>query len=298
MVDWKPITGIMPPMSASEWNVEFDKYKQSPEYKLVNKGMSLAAFKSIFYMEWGHRVLGRLIGLVFFLPFMFFLITRRINARWVLPLSSIFVLGGLQGLLGWYMVQSGLVDNPAVSQYRLVAHLSLAVFLYSCLLWVTLSMARGRTVFVRDHAGARTLFAWCVVLLVALMIVTGGFMAGTKAGHVHNTFPQIDGAWLPDNVMAMQPWWANLFENVTTIHVVHRYLAAFTLAFTVLFCLTNLTRSFTIVLLLLVVMGQFALGVFTLMSKVPVHLGVLHQAGAILLLTVSILALHRMKTGA
>lgn len=297
MVEWKPITGIMPPMSEMEWATEFDKYKQSPEFKQVNSEMTVDEFKPIFYMEWGHRVLGRIIGLVFFLPFVFFLVTRRINARWILPLTGIFILGGLQGLLGWYMVKSGLVDNPAVSQYRLVAHLSLAVFLYASLLWITLSMARGRTVFVRGHSGSRSFSAWCVVILVALMIVTGGFMAGTKAGHVHNTFPLIDGAWFPDNIMAMSPWWENFFANVTTIQVVHRYLAAFTVLFTVLFCLSNLTRSFSVVLLLLVVIGQFALGVVTLTSQVPVHLGVLHQAGAILLLTVSILTLHKIKSG-
>jgi len=298
MVEWKPVTGIMPPTSAEQWTTEFDKYKQSPEYKIVNKGMTLDGFKSIYYMEWGHRVLGRLIGVVFLVPFLFFLITRRLNARWVVPLLSIFILGGLQGLLGWYMVKSGLVNDPSVSQYRLTAHLSLAVFLYGCLLWVTLSMARGRTVFVRNHSGARTFFAWCVVLLVGLMIITGGFMAGTKAGHVHNTFPQIDGAWIPANIWAMDPWWMNLFENVTTIQAVHRYLAMFTAVFTICFCLANLRRSFVVVLMLLVVIGQFTLGVMTLLGQVPVHLGVAHQAVAILLLTTAIVALHRIKSGA
>lgn len=295
MVDWHPVTGIVPPMSELQWTEEFNKYKNSPEYKLVNKGMSVQAFKSIYYMEWGHRVLGRLLALVFLVPFVFFLLTRRIHIRWVLPLLSIFILGGLQGLLGWYMVKSGLVDDPSVSQYRLTAHLSLAVFLFGALLWITLSMARGRTVFVQERSGGRVAASGLIVILIALMIITGGFMAGTKAGHVHNTFPLIDGSWWPGNVFAMQPLWLNLFENVTTIQVVHRYLAMTTTAIIVVFCLANFRRAFSVIIMLCLVVLQFVLGVMALVSQVPVHLGVLHQACAMLLFASALLTLHRLK---
>lgn len=295
MVDWAPVSGVIPPIGEAAWMAEFERYKTSPEYQQVNKGMSLEAFKSIFFMEYIHRVLGRLIGLVYFLPLVYFVITRRIAARRLPALALIFILGGLQGLLGWYMVRSGLVDNPQVSQYRLTAHLLLAVVLYSALVWITLSVARGRSVFGRVNSDQRVYGAAFLCFLIILMIATGGFMAGTKAGFVHNTFPKIDGVWMPANVFAMTPWWLNFFENVTTIQVVHRYLAAVTLVCVTIFALANLKRSVTVWFLLIAVFIQFGLGVLTLLSGVATVPAAIHQGMALILLTCAIVTLHRFR---
>jgi len=297
MVDWEPVRGMIPPIGEAAWLEEFARYQQSPEYRQVNQGMSLEAFKRIFFWEYGHRMLGRLIGLVYFVPLVFFVLTRRIAARRLPGMVLVFVLGGLQGLLGWYMVKSGLVDDPHVSQYRLTSHLALAVLLYSVLLWMTLSVARGRSVFGSVNRGGPVTFSAMLCVLIGLMIVTGGFMAGTHAGHVHNTFPTIDGSWLPANTLAMQPWWLNFFENVTTIQVIHRYLAVITLAAITLFVMLNWRRSLAAWFMLFAAIIQFALGVVTLLGKAQLPMAAIHQMWALVLLTFGIATLHRLRVG-
>ena len=292
MVNWKPISGVLPPIGQAAWEREFDHYRQSPEYAYVNKGMSLREFKGIFWFEYAHRVLGRLIGVVFLLPFLYFLLRRRIGASLAPRLVVMFVLGGLQGLLGWYMVKSGLVDNPHVSQYRLAAHLGLAVLIYAYMLWTAVAILRGRG---RDEVGAGSRLATISMLLVVVVFVTmisGAFVAGLKAGMIYNTFPLMGDAWLPDGMWSMSPAWLNFFENAATVQFNHRVIALATFAGVVALWLgarsMPLTRAQGIWLhiVLAAAVVQVSLGVSTLLLRVPVTLAALHQAGAMVLLTV------------
>lgn len=301
MVEWQPVAGIVPPIGEQAWQEEFALYQQSPEYLHVNAGMSLGAFKRIFWMEYAHRVLGRIIGLVFFLPGLYFLLRRRLSAAQIAGLSTLFVLGALQGLLGWYMVKSGLVDQPHVSQYRLTAHLSLAFLLYAGLLWGAMSatasirpVARSRT----DGLATARIFSVCLLCFVFLMIVTGGFMAGTHAGRVYNTFPLIDGALVPDTLWALQPQWRNLFENVVTIQFQHRSAAILTLllALSLWWSSRRLDQHFrkTTSLLAVAVLIQAGLGITTLLAKAPVSLAAIHQAVAAVVFTFVLFVNYRL----
>ena len=202
MVEWDPLFGIFPPIGVEGWQTVFDKYQQFPEYQKINFGMSLEEFKFIFWWEYGHRVLGRIIGLVFFVPFAFFLVKGWLNRQWSLRFAGLLVLGGLQGVLGWYMVVSGLVDDPHVSQYRLTAHLILAAVIYALLLWHAFDFMFSTRQPLFNSAVFWTGLLPCVVLL---MIVTGGFVAGTKAGFIINTFPTMNGEWIPDGLWVMIP---------------------------------------------------------------------------------------------
>lgn len=299
MVQWQPVTGIVPPIGEQAWQEEFALYQQSPEYKYVNRGMSLDGFKRIFWMEYAHRVLGRIIGLVFFLPFVFFWLRGCLTSRQLAGLSTLFVLGALQGLLGWYMVKSGLVDKPHVSQYRLTAHLSLAFLLYAGLIWGALSASDKPAWTKRNSRSAATSALGPVVLcFVFVMIVTGGFMAGTHAGRVFNTFPLIDGALVPDALWAMQPYWRNLFENVVTIQFLHRSTAMLTLllALALWWCGRRgeqRIRRATLTLLLALLL-QAGLGISTLLAKAPVSLAATHQAVAAIVFTLALVVNYRL----
>ncbi|MCL4160297.1 UNVERIFIED_CONTAM: hypothetical protein GTU68_054992, partial [Idotea baltica] len=226
MVEWAPIMGTLPPIGEAAWLEVFNKYRAYPEYQKVNAGMSLADFKSIFWWEYGHRVLGRIIGLIYFIPLVFFLIKGMVPKHWRLRLFSLFVLGGLQGLMGWYMVKSGLVDVPHVSQYRLTAHLGLALVIFACMFWYGLDFLRGEQRRISQQASSTYLkLTAAAVIVVFIMMLSGGFVAGTKAGFIINTFPTMNGEWVPSNWMAMTPWWRNLFENAVAIQFVHRSIA-------------------------------------------------------------------------
>ena len=303
MVEWEPIMGIIPPLSQAEWLETFEKYKQFPEYQKINKGMTLDEFKYIFSFEYAHRVLGRLIGLAFLLPFLYFLFARKIQHALRPKLVIMFVLGALQGLLGWYMVKSGLVDKPHVSQYRLTAHLTAAIAIYGYIFWVALGLLREQRQFAdRAPTGLGGLGA-LVTALVVLMIMSGGFVAGTKAGFVFNTFPHMDGHWLPPGGMALTPWWSNLFDNLATVQFTHRVLAlVVTLA--ILGFWYKAWRSprgsvpmgaFNLLLLALLV--QVTLGINTLIHVVPVWLGATHQAGALVLFSAALYLNHRLSIG-
>lgn len=300
MVDWDPIMGIVPPMTEGEWQSVFEKYKQFPEYQKVNRGMSLAHFKEIFYVEYAHRVLGRLIGVAFLVPFLIFVALGRITRSMIPRFAAMFVLGGLQGLMGWFMVMSGLVDRPSVSQYRLTAHLLLAVFIYAFILWSALSLWRGTERGPDDRAALHR-FGWLATAVVLLMIASGGFVAGTRAGFVYNTFPLMAGAWVPDGIWSLAPGWRNLFENVITIQFLHRALAVVVALVIGAYWLRSqrLPRGdpgrLTAGLMLAVLGAQLALGISTLVYKVPLVLGAAHQAGAIALLTLVLLHTHVLK---
>jgi cytochrome c oxidase assembly protein subunit 15 len=299
MVEWDPIFGVVPPLDQQAWESVFTKYQQSPEYRKINLGMDLHGFKSIYWFEFSHRLLGRSIGTVFLLPFLYFLWRGKLTARLVPRLALAFVLGGLQGLLGWYMVKSGLVDNPHVSQYRLTAHLGLALLIYAYLLWLLYGLLFKESGSPGNPPGLRTA-AKLLLALVAVTIVSGGFVAGLKAGHAYNTFPKMGDQWLPPAGWMLEPGWRNLFENIATVQFDHRLLALVTFTAILLFWLSTLRQRLTVSartaahLLMLMASIQVALGVSTLLMHVPVALAATHQGGALVLLTLALLLFHRL----
>lgn len=293
MVEWDPIMGIIPPIGEAAWLEVFEKYRKSPEYLKVNTGMSLDAFKGIFYWEYGHRVLGRVIGLIYFIPFAYFLIKNKIPREWVGRLFLVLVLIGLQGLMGWYMVKSGLVDVPRVSQYRLTAHFGLALVIFSLMLWFAMDFLRGNS--RANHASSAYLKSTAVVLIVVFtMMLSGGFVAGTKAGYIINTFPLMNGQWLPDGMLGIDPVWLNAFENPITIQFIHRVMAVFVIfsviiSFSIAFKQRFKTMNSIVIFVMLV---QVNLGIMALVMKVPVALGAAHQAGAVALLSAALYVAH------
>lgn len=300
IMEWAPLSGALPPMSEDEWQRLFNLYRQIPEYRLENAGMSLADFKTIFWWEWIHRLWGRLIGVVFLVPFLWFLWRRRLPG-WFKPHGwALLALGGAQGALGWFMVASGFAERTDVSQYRLAAHLALALALYGYVLWMALRMTcpapAARPAARRLRGGLKGLLH-----LLILTIVSGAFVAGLNAGLTYNTWPLMDGRLLPAGYFFQQPWYLNPFENVTAVQFNHRLLTALT----ALLALALWARSRRLELppaarramaaLGLLVVAQFALGVATLLAAVPVALGALHQAGAILVLTATLAALYLVR---
>lgn len=278
ITEWNPIMGAIPPLSHADWQALFEKYQQSSQFKLQNSSMTLGEFEFIFWWEWAHRLLGRLIGVVFFVPFVIFatlhMLPRRIWGR----LITIFILGGLQGALGWYMVASGLVDRVSVSQYRLAAHLTLAAIILAFVIWVTFSLSRSH----EKPSNARQWTALILVPLLLLQIAAGGFVAGLDAGQGYNTWPLMDGALIPDGLGAMRPWWANLFENALTVQFDHRLLAYMIFVLVILHALS--TRTISSIILAIFVVGQVALGITTLLLHVPLDTALAHQFGAIFVL--------------
>jgi len=300
ITEWKPVTGAIPPLSGEAWETEFEKYRQTPEYQEINHGMSLADFKAIYYWEWGHRLLGRLIGLAFLLPFLFFLITRKVERERLPRLIGLFALGGLQGVLGWFMVMSGLVDRVDVSQYRLAAHLGLAFLIYAALFWTALDYFRGTW---GASAPPHRSFAWVAVGFVALIfvqIIIGAFVAGLDAGLIYNTWPLMDGAVIPAGLFSQSPWIANLFENHLTVQFFHRMTAYLIVICGIAFwfwgrALGLPQRVSKAMNMLLAMIGlQVLLGIWTLLGAVPLSLGLLHQGGAVLTLSTAIYLLHRL----
>ena len=292
MVGWEPVSGAIPPLTQEAWESEFARYKGSPEFQYVNYWMTLGDFKRIFWFEWAHRLLGRLIGMVFLVPFLFFVATRRVDRALAPKLAAMFVLGGLQGLLGWYMVKSGLVDNPHVSQYRLAAHLAAAVIIYAYMLWVALGLLRADSpVIAKPASKLNARMAYAATALVFVTLISGAFVAGLKAGLIFNTFPTMQGDWLPPGLYAMQPAYLSLFEDPTSVQFNHRVLALLTLALVLAVCILVLLRpagtkargwAYAAAVMALV---QVGLGIGTLLLKVPVALATAHQAGAVLLFT-------------
>ncbi|MCB1758194.1 MAG: COX15/CtaA family protein [Gammaproteobacteria bacterium] len=294
MVEWKPITGLLPPVTQTEWEAQFQLYQQSPEFRLKNSHMDLDGFKSIFWMEYLHRLLGRAIGVIFLLPLIYFAVTRRVGRGYLPRLLFMFLLGGLQGLLGWYMVKSGLVNDPHVSQYRLTAHLGLAFLIFALIFWSALDLFYPRaTVMERGDRGLRWLSS-VVSIVVFLAVLSGGLMAGTKAGLAYNSFPLMDGQLIPEGLLTLKPVWVNPFENVTTIQFDHRLFALLQFLLVSLCCFLALRRPIErrlrigCYLLLLVLLIQITLGVATLLARVPLPLAAAHQGTALLLFTLTL----------
>ena len=297
MTDWRPVTGVLPPLNAEAWQAEFTKYQQSPEYQLVNAGMSLEEFKSIFYWEWGHRVLGRLIGLAYALPLLFFWIRGMVPAGYKPRLLLLLFLGGGQGLLGWYMVQSGLVDVPEVSHYRLVAHLSLALTLFSAVLWTGLDIQGHVKTAVSKQLRGAMLFA---LILIVLQMVMGGLVAGLEAGWVANDWPTMAGQIIPDDIGALNPWYVNPIDNPVTAHFDHR-IGAYLLFLVSLYLVwrssseSSQRARFLTRLVLAAVTTQATLGIVTILLSVPVFWGTLHQGGGVVVLASVLYMVHQTK---
>ncbi len=296
IVEWKPVTGVMPPLSHEGWQAEFDKYKTIPQYRERNRGMSLDEFKTIYWWEWAHRLLGRVVGAVFLLPFLWFL-----WRGWVEPglrgrLWAIFGLGALQGAVGWWMVASGLVDRVAVAHERLAFHLTLACLIYVAIVWT------AQRLTVRDDAavpGPARGAAIALVVLVLLQIALGALVAGLNGGLIYNTWPLMDGALVPawERLAFLQPWWSNLFDNVMTVQFEHRmvayaiWLIAMAQAFAVMRLRGVRVGAGTLAAAVTV---QAALGITTLLHQAPLSLALAHQLMAVVVLTVAVVHAERV----
>lgn len=289
IVEWQPVAGALPPLTDIEWQRAFDQYRQIDQYKLLNAGMTLAEFKTIFFWEWFHRLWGRLIGLVFFLPFVWFLWTGAVRGKLALKLAGIFALGGLQGFVGWWMVTSGLREAMvAVSHIRLAAHLGLALIIHLLVLWVAFDLLRGpRAPSPARQAGL------ALTALVFVTVMAGALVAGLDAGMSYNTFPLMDGRFVPEGYFDIDPAWRNIFDNIAAVQFNHRWLGIGTAFAAILFawrtwrhdgCWTALPA--------LVAIAQASLGVATLLLWVPLPLAAAHQAGAVILLSAAIAAAH------
>jgi cytochrome c oxidase assembly protein subunit 15 len=301
ITEWKPVTGVLPPFTQGQWQAEFEKYQRIPQYQQVNRGMSLDEFKTIFWWEWGHRLLGRTIGAVFLLPFLFFLWRGWVGAglRW--RLWTLFALGGAQGVVGWWMVYSGLSDRVSVSQYRLAFHMTLACVIYAMVLWTFL---RLRADGVAAHASARLKAgAVALVALVLAQIYLGALVAGIDAGLVYNTWPLIDGAFVPaaDRLWFLSPAWRNIFENHLTVQFIHRMVAYLLWIASLLHAWDALrarsAAAGSAMWLAIAVTVQAAIGILTLLHQVPFSLALTHQAAAIVILTIAVVHAGRLWPG-
>lgn len=297
ITEWQPLLGAIPPLSEADWQEAFEKYKAIPEYQIVNKGMTLAEFKPIYWWEWSHRFLGRLIGLAVAVPFLLLWLAGALDRGLSVRLVGLFLLGGLQGAVGWYMVRSGLVDRVDVSQYRLALHLSIAAAIFAWTVWLALGVGRGL-------AGAAPAgWRWSAGGLIAMLflqIAAGAFVAGLDAGMAYNTWPAMDGALVPDGLLVMTPWYVNLFENATTVQFDHRMLAYAIAAWVAIQAAVawrsepSLWRTSALVLFA-AVLAQIALGIWTLVAQVPIGLGLAHQAGAFVLLGLAVWHARRVR---
>ena len=298
IVDWRPLVGVLPPFGEEAWQTLFADYKRFPEYQELNPGMTLAGFKEIFWLEYVHRLLGRIVGIAFALPFIWFLIRRAFDRPLAVKVLAIGVLGGLQGLLGWYMVKSGLVDRPDVSPYRLAAHLGLAVAIYGCLIWVALGLLTGGSVECVRRAGRWRGAIWGATGLVFLTVLSGAFVAGNDAGLAYNTFPLMADAIVPPDIFLIEPLWRNFFENVPLVQLDHRLLATLTALIVILIWAAAMRwlgpapARVALHASAAAVLVQFVLGIGTLLTFVPVPLGAAHQAGAMVVFTAILAALR------
>ncbi len=318
IVEWQPIVGAVPPLNEQQWLETFEKYQRTPEFRLVNHAMTVAEFKGIFWWEYFHRLLGRLIGAVYLLPLLWFALRRRIDARLGLRLAGIFVLGAAQGAMGWYMVKSGLVDDPRVSHFRLTAHLGLAFLIIAAMLWVALDQlsptaaADARAAAARGPQRGLRRLAWWVTGVTAYMVLTGGLVAGIRAGYAYNTFPLMNGWIVPPEIAMLSPWWKNVFYNMATVQFDHR-LGAWVLAVLGPLLWLRLraaaapaagtqqpdadlaTAASRSSLLLALLALQIALGISTLLTGVAVPLGVAHQAVAVLVFAAALSVSHALS---
>jgi cytochrome c oxidase assembly protein subunit 15 len=299
IVEWQPLVGAIPPLDDAEWERTFAKYRETPEFRLRNHDMTLAGFKGIFWWEYAHRLLGRLVGVAFLLPFLYFLAKRRVDRALGWKLAAVFALGALQGALGWYMVKSGLVDDPRVSQFRLAGHLGLAFAIYGAMLWIALGLLaaapEGRVAIPLRR------LATALVAIVFVMVLSGALVAGIRAGFAYNTFPTMNGHLVPPEILMIEPWWKNFGYNMATVQFDHRAIA-WLLVILVPWAWVlsrrldppmSAARGWANALLAMLAV-QFTLGVVTLLNGVPLAAAALHQAGAVLVFTCAIGMRHSL----
>jgi cytochrome c oxidase assembly protein subunit 15 len=300
IVEWQPIVGALPPLDAAQWADTFAKYQKTPEFRLRNHDMTLEGFKGIFWWEYFHRLLGRIIGAAFLLPFLYFLARGAIRGTLRWKLAGIFVLGGMQGALGWYMVKSGLVDDPRVSSVRLAAHLGLAFVIYGSMLWVALGLLRNGGNAGTAPRGVRRHGALLAALVFA-MVLSGALVAAIRAGYAYNTFPLMNGHWVPPEILVIEPLHLNFVNNMATVQFVHRWLAmlvaavAATLWWRVARGAAGGGARPWAHALLVAVAAQVAAGIATLVLRVPLPLAALHQSGAVIVFTCAIGLLHALR---
>ncbi|WP_266205256.1 COX15/CtaA family protein [Pontibacter kalidii] len=299
IVEWNLISGTLPPLSEEAWATAFEQYKQFPEYQKLNKGMALEGFKQIFWWEYLHRLLGRVMGVVFILPFLYFLFTRQLTQWLFRRLLVILALGMAQGLMGWLMVKSGLVDNPHVSHFRLAAHLSLALALIGAILWTVADLTAGKRLHRQHPSAGYKRLSLLVLAVILVQIILGAFVAGLKAGFSYNTYPLMEGKFLPTHLQGLS--WLEAMENGAAMQFTHRWVAMLVLLAVGLLWqrsrsveLPRVARTLTRTLLLTCLV-QVALGIATLLLAVPVSLGVLHQVVAVVLFALAVLLVHRLR---
>ena len=298
MVEWKLVMGSIPPLSDAQWQETFEKYQAFPEYQQINSNFSLEDFRGIFWWEYIHRTLGRFIGIVFIIPFLFFLIKKWLNPLLIKQLLLMLFLGGFQGFLGWFMVASGLVENPHVSHFRLAAHLVTATIVLVYILWVAFSLNAEQAPELSVKVRRVT---YLLIGLILLQITYGAFVAGLKAGFVFNTFPKMGSSWFPVAITTLEPFWTNFTQGLAGVQFVHRYLAYAVVAVVAWLWFIaskqelNPNQNKGLKLIVLLVILQFALGVATLVMGVPIAIAVLHQACAMLLLISAVYFLNRLK---
>ena len=300
MVDWQPILGTIPPLNNNQWMDVFNDYKLTPEFLYVNKNMTLDEFKYIFWWEWFHRFFARLIGIVFIIPFIYFLIKKNLNSFFYKRFSIIFSLGLFQAVVGWWMVKSGLSDDPFVSPYRLTFHLTNAVIIYALLLWTSVEYYHLKSAnFISIRS--KNILILISIILVFVTILSGGFMAGSHAGQSFNTYPLMNGKIIPDDIYLEDLGFLNMFENTVTINFNHRWIATITFIYTFSFFsylifkkVINLSNQIIISVLLILTL-QFLLGIMALLSNVSIYYGSLHQTNSIALLSILLVAYFKSK---
>jgi cytochrome c oxidase assembly protein subunit 15 len=295
IVEWRPVTGAIPPLNEGDWLAEFEKYKTIPEYHQVNLGMSLSEFKRIYWWEWGHRLLGRVIGAAFLIPLVFFAVTRRLDRALGVKLLGLFLVGGLQGALGWWMVSSGLSERVDVSQYRLAAHLGLALILFAAMLWLALELKAPRARGARHRLAP---FAVGLLIGAYAQMMLGAFVAGLRAGRVYNTWPLMDGRFFPEAYFSGAPGFADLFESAAAVQFNHRLGAylLFAAALAMMIAARKTPLAGRARMLFALVAAQAALGVWTVIAGTPLALGLTHQAMAILVLSAALFLVHGSMT--
>ncbi|HSU06741.1 MAG TPA: COX15/CtaA family protein [Acetobacteraceae bacterium] len=301
IMEWAPLQGVLPPLNHAEWEKLFALYRTIPQYQLLHAGSGLTDFKQLFWLEWVHRLWGRLIGVAFFVPLVWFWATGRVEGRLRGGLAVIFLIGGLQGAVGWFMVASGFFpDSTSVAPYRLAIHFALALALYAAVLWCALGLLRPVPAAAAGGSVSRRLLqAFCIILV--LTIVAGSFVAGTHAGFEYNTFPLMEGRLVPINYARSDPLLSNLISNPAAVQFDHRLLATLTVALAALAVLVGCNRRLprytrvSLAALGALVALQYALGVATLLLVVPIPLAVAHQANAVVVLTAAIVALHSLR---
>ena len=287
MVEWKPILGFFPPLSHEEWLRVFELYKNTPEYKYYNKGMELDEFKIIFFWEYFHRFWGRIIGLIFIIPFLYFIIKKRLSQKNIISLTLILTLGTFQAVIGWWMVKSGLINKPDVSQYRLAIHLSNAFVIMFLLLWLILDLYEGESKIKFN-------LTFFTLILVSITIIAGSFVAGMDAGLMYNTYPLMNEKILPDQYLTLG--YLDPFENPGSAQFHHRHLGLLCLILSLFFYFKNYNKKeirIRINVLLILILAQFFLGIFILLNYVPIIFASLHQVGAMMIFLIFISIIHK-----